>query len=101
MKKPLWLGLAFAVVGSGDISSARADGSLSFSLDEVESPATAPHKEATPPSSGTAVSDALGELRWNMNKADLLNMLKARIQAEFQARVRSELEGFASGEGAS
>jgi hypothetical protein len=90
VKQHLWLGLALAVVGSGSVSSARADSSLSFSLDEVDAPAAAAHKEAAPPSSGTAVSDALGGLRWNMNKADLLAMLKARIQAEFQERVKAE-----------
>lgn len=88
MKQFLWLGLCLGIAVWGT-SRAAAEASLEFSLDEVEQTA-APSRPAADPPQASSVSQALGELRWNMGKADLLKILKARIQAEFQARVKSE-----------
>jgi hypothetical protein len=80
-----WVGLSVAInVLSG--SPAAADGKLEFSLEEVEG-TSAPE---TPPPASAPISNALGELRWSMNKDELLKLLKAHIEQDFEARVKAE-----------
>jgi hypothetical protein len=77
--------LALAISGLAGAPVA-ADSKLEFSLEEVEgtSAAHAPAPASAP------ISNALGELHWNMNKDELLQLLKARIQRDFEARVKAE-----------
>jgi hypothetical protein len=77
--------LSVAISG---LSGARAaaDGKLEFSLEEVEA-ASAPE---APAQASAPISNALGELRWSMNKDELLKVLKARVEQDFQARVKAE-----------
>lgn len=77
------------------ISRAAADG-FEFTLDEVE----ASSKPARRQKGGdkqepgvdvkAAIADSLGEVHWGMSKADLLKMLKARIRADFDQRIKVE-----------
>lgn len=85
MKQWRWVS-ACLVINAVSGSPAAADGRLEFSLEEVEGTSTtdAPAAESKP------ISNALGELRWSMNKDELLKVLKARIQREFEERVKAE-----------
>lgn len=91
MNQSSWLGLSLGIT-LFVASHAAADGSMVFSLAEVDRAAQAPEQVAAPASTASTgpVSRALGELHWGMSKADLLRLLKSRIQAEFQARVKVE-----------
>jgi hypothetical protein len=80
-----WLGLSLAIhVFSG--APAAADSKLEFSLEEVEATGAAD----APAQASAPISNALGELRWNMNKDELLKVLKARIQRDFEERIKVE-----------
>jgi hypothetical protein len=87
------------VVSLGAARHASAQESLSFTLDEVDDAESAksakpskPGKPAAPPAVDTtaAIAEALGGLRWGMSKDDLLKLLKKRIQAEFERRIKVE-----------
>lgn len=73
----------------------QADDAMEFSLDEVESqPAPAASRRA---GSGSAdpeahVARALGPLRWGMSSKELLALLKARMRAEYDERVKAEYD---------
>jgi hypothetical protein len=99
VKQWQWVGLSIGI-SVLPASSAAADGVLEFSLAEVEAAtartpgeaASAPAEaEAMPPEPPSAsISGALGELRWGMNKADVLKLLKSRVQREFEERIKVE-----------
>jgi hypothetical protein len=94
----LWIGID-VLAGS----SAAADPALEFSLAEVQA-ATPAETAATPVETPTPVEanaaptlqasvsiyNALGELRWGMTKADVLKVLKSRVEGEFEARIKVE-----------
>jgi hypothetical protein len=94
VKQYRFLGLVLLVAGL-HVGRAAADESMEFSLNEVEHgsepvlPKAALPKPATA-SSGSPLADALGELRWGMNRSEVLRLIKNRMQAEFQARVKLE-----------
>ena len=88
--RSLFIVLALA---SGSAARVHADGSMEFSLNEVEQPHGVPkaaEPRAAKSESGSPIEDALGELRWGMSKDDVLRVLKKRLQAEFQAEVKHE-----------
>jgi hypothetical protein len=69
---------------------ARAQASLEFTLDEVES-TSSPEAPADQPKAKTApIAHALGELRWGMHKDDVLGLIKNRIRADYSERVKAE-----------
>jgi hypothetical protein len=76
-------------------SRVAADDGFEFTLDEVDAaskPARGKQKPAAAPSvdSKRAIAESLGEIRWGMSKADLLKVLKARIRADFEQRIKVE-----------
>jgi hypothetical protein len=82
-----WLGIAAL-----SASHAAADAAMTFSLDEVGGSAAAVAEPAAEAKGvpADAVEKALGPLRWGMTRAEVLKLLKARVRAEFQERIRVE-----------
>jgi hypothetical protein len=72
------------------VSHVAADG-FEFTLDEVDAADKKPAR-GKPAAVDTkqAITEALGEVRWGMSKADLLKVLRARIRAEFEQRIKVE-----------
>lgn len=73
-------------------SRAAADDGFEFTLDEVDA-AGKPAAEKPPAAvvdSKREIADALADVRWGMSKAELLKVLKARIRAEFEQRIKVE-----------
>ena len=73
-------------------SRVAAEDGLEFTLDEVDAASKPAGGKPAPAAvdSKRAIADALGELRWGISKADLLKVLKARIRAEFEQRIKVE-----------
>ncbi|MDH5673249.1 MAG: hypothetical protein OEZ06_13930 [Myxococcales bacterium] len=78
-----------------------AEESMDFSLEELEAggdpdstPGQAGEPAATAPDVDidAAVRTALGELRWGMSKKELLSIFKARLRAEYDERIKRELD---------
>jgi hypothetical protein len=72
----------------GASSHAAAQESMAFTLEEAE-PEVAPVKPAVV-DPAEAIAHALGKLHWGMSKADLLKVLKAQIDAQFEQRIKVE-----------
>lgn len=74
-------------------SRLAAQDGVEFTLDEVEAaskPARGKSAAAPAADAKRAIAEALGEVRWGMSKGDLLKLLKARIRAEFDQRIKVE-----------
>jgi hypothetical protein len=79
------------------VSQVAAQG-LEFTLDEVDAASKPPArgksagKAAAAPAADTkkAIADTLGDVHWGMSKGDLLKVLRARIRAEFEQRIKVE-----------
>ena len=69
-------------------SAAQASGQMTFSLEEVA--AAAQDEAQATVSSERAIADTLGALRWGMSRTQVLAVLKARIRAQFEQRIRIE-----------
>jgi hypothetical protein len=74
------------------LSRVAAEDGVEFTLEEVDAASKPARGQPAPAAvdSKRAIADALAELRWGMSKADLLKVLKARIRAEFEQRIKLE-----------
>jgi hypothetical protein len=71
-------------------SKAAAQGSLEFTLDEVDAADKPAKAKPAPVDTKQMIARALGDVHWGMSKADLLQVLKARVRAEFDQRIKVE-----------
>jgi hypothetical protein len=85
-----------SVLSLAAVSQVAAQG-LEFTLDEVDAASKPPARgksggKSAAPAVDTkkAIADALGEVHWGMSKGDLLKVLRARIRAEFEQRIKVE-----------
>ena len=70
-------------------SQVAAQEKLEFTLDEVDA-SEAPRSARKPVDTSKEIQAALGAVRWGMSKAELLQLLKAQIRAEFEKRIKVE-----------
>ena len=73
-------------------SRAAAQENMEFTLDEVDAADAPPEPKSVAKAADTAkeIQGVLGAVRWGMSKADLLNLLKSQIRAEFEQRIKVE-----------
>ena len=73
-------------------SAVFAQDSLEFTLDEVDAAEAPPPKKAAAKAVDVAkvIHEELDGVYWGMSKADLLKVLKAKLRAEFEQRIKIE-----------
>ena len=89
MKLKAALSVVLVAVSCTAVSKLSADESETFTLDEVEAADEKPAKPAVVDTSA-AVAEALGDLRWGISKDELLKLLKKRMRADLDRRIKAE-----------
>src|SRR5688572_28366162 len=85
------LALLWLVTGS---SAVTAQDSLELTLDEVDAAEAPPSKSKKAAvqtvDTGKVIQEELDGVHWGMSKADLLKLLKTKLRAEFEQRIKIE-----------